>query len=164
MTQLTRRGGPLIAVALVAGAAALVGGRGDASAQDPGAHTIRFQESQKGATFTHIRNTEAAPRTANLQGDVLAATSRLVRGGKRIGTLEYSCVTTTGAKSFRKSRVNCAGIVTLADGTLAVQGLFSPTAHSSTAAITGGTGTYAGVTGEYLTGPSGSTIRLKASP
>lgn len=46
--------------------------RSSASAQDPGPRTLTFTELERGATFTHIRNTKGAKRQSNLQGDILA--------------------------------------------------------------------------------------------
>jgi hypothetical protein len=136
-----------IAVLLALLAAILVL-RSSASAQDPGTRTLTFTELERGATFTHIRNTKGAKRQSNLQGDVLAFTNRLAdSSGKRIGKLSVSCTTTTGARNFLKSTLTCFGVVALSDGTLTLQANTTPNARTTTAAVTGGTGAYANARG-----------------
>lgn len=140
---------PLIALPAVAAGALLLGT--GASAQDPPARIITFTESDRGATFAHIRNTNAKPRTANRAGDIIVFTNPLTdAGGDRVGKLAVSCVTTTGAKDFRKSVVTCNGIVTLRGGTLTLQTHVRPNVERTTGAITGGTGAYANARGVFV--------------
>jgi hypothetical protein len=133
--------------------------RSSASAQDPGARTLTFTELERGATFTHIRNTKGAKRQSNLQGDVLAFTNRLAdSSGKRVGKISVGCTTTTGARNFLRSTLTCVGVVTLADGTLTLQANTTPNSPTTTGAVTGGTGAYANARGVFVneTGESGS--------
>jgi hypothetical protein len=158
------RTGAALAVLLGLLAAILVL-RSSASAQDPGPRTLTFTELERGATFTHIRNTKGAKRQSNLQGDVLAFTNRLAdSSGKRIGKISVSCTTTTGARNFLNSTLTCVGVVTLADATLTLQANISPNSRITTAAVTGGTGAYANARGVLVSteGRSGSqdTITL----
>ena len=139
--------------------------RSSASAQDPGTRTLTFTELERGATFTHIRNTKGAKRRSNLQGDVLAFTNPLAdSSGKRVGKISASCTTTTGARNFLKSTLTCVGVVTLAGGTLTLQANTTPNLRTTTAAVTGGTGAYANARGVLVSesGESGSqdTITL----
>jgi hypothetical protein len=121
--------------------------RSNASAQ-PGTRTLTFTELERGATFTHIRNTRGAKRQSNLQGDVLAFTNRLAdSSGKRVGKISVSCTTTTGARNFLKSTLTCVGVMTLAGGTLTLQASTTPNSRTTTAAVTGGTGAYANARG-----------------
>jgi hypothetical protein len=139
--------------------------RSSASAQDPGTRTLTFTELERGATFTHIRNTKGAKRQSNLQGDILAFTNPLADpSGKRVGKIAVSCTTTTGARNFLRSTLTCAGVLTLADGTLTLQANTTPNSPTTTAAVTGGTGSYANARGVFVSeeGRSGSqdTITL----
>ena len=63
-----------------------------------------------------------------------------------------------------KSTLTCTGVMTLADGTLALQGNTSPNARTTTVAVTGGTGAYANARGVYVSEPasggSSTTITL----
>jgi hypothetical protein len=125
--------------------------RSSASAQDPGPRTLTFTELERGATFTHIRNTKGAKRQSNLQGDVLAFTNRLADSSrKRVGKISVSCTTTTGARNFLNSTLTCVGVIALADGTLTLQANTSPNSRTTTAAVTGGTGAYANARGVFV--------------
>ena len=143
---------PLIALPALAAGTLLLGT--GASAQDPAARTLTFKETERGATFVHIRNTKAKPRTANRQGDLLAFTNPLVdAGGASIGKLAMSCVTTTGARDFRNSILSCSGVIALRDGTLTVQAQLAMSAPVVTGAVTGGTGAYANARGVFVSEP-----------
>jgi hypothetical protein len=118
--------------------------RSSASAQDSGARTFTVRETERGATFTHIRNTKRAPRHSNLAGDVRVFTNPIVdASGKRIGKTSASCVTTTGARNFMKWTMTCAGVMELADGSLTLQ----VSIKVDERVVTGGTGAYANARG-----------------
>jgi hypothetical protein len=137
--------------------------RASASAQDSAPRTITFTELERGATFTHIRNTKGAKRRANLQGDVIAFTNPLADpSGRRIGKLSVSCTTTTGARNFLKSTLTCVAVAALADGTLMLQTNTGPAERTTHAAVTGGTGAYANARGVYVStdGRSGSQATI----
>ena len=70
--------------------------------------------------------------------------------GARAGRIWVGCVTTGGARDFMKSTLTCTGVITLADGTLALHGNASPNARTTTVAVTGGTGAYANARGVYV--------------
>lgn len=142
---LIRRCTPLAAGLAVA--VAVTAATGSLAQGGPAQQTLTLRELGKGATFTHIRNTKRAPRRSNLQGDVLAFTNPLTRDGKRVGRLEASCVTTSGAKNFTRSRANCTAVTVLADGTLHGTFLLDLDNERTAGAITGGTGAYAGARG-----------------
>jgi hypothetical protein len=128
----------------------------EGSARSSASRTLAFTELERGATFTHIRNTKGASSRSNLQGDVLAFTSPLADSSrKRVGKASTSCVTTTGARKFTKSTATCTGVVELADGTLTVQ--FNTTPRQPvTGAVTGGTGAYASARGVFTSKPTES--------
>jgi hypothetical protein len=133
--------------------------RSSASAQDPAPRTITIRETERGATFTHIRNTKGAPRQSNLAGDVIVFTNPIVdASGKRIGKSSVSCTTTSGARNFMKSKLTCSGVTELPDGSLMLQANVTPNARVTSGAITGGTGAYANARGVFANtvGRSGS--------
>jgi len=122
-----------------------------ASAEAPATTTLNLKELEKGSTFTHIRNTESAPRNANTQGDIFGFTYRVAEGsGAVVGKLSVSCITTTGAKNFTNSVLTCTGILDLPAGTLTIAANSSPGKRITTGAVTGGTGTYAYASGVFV--------------
>jgi hypothetical protein len=156
-----RRSFPIAAALAFAGVVAMIGS--SASAQDPATRTVTFTELEKGATFTHVRHDKHASARSNLQGDVLVFTNRLAdASGKRLGRQQAACVTTTGARDFRRSIVSCQIGVTLADGTLTVHIMLRPNASVATGAVTGGTGAYAGARGTVVSRNGTDTVTLLA--
>jgi Allene oxide cyclase barrel like domain len=155
---------PVLALpALAAGAIAI--GSGSSSAQGPAPRTLNLTELQKGATFTHIRNTKTTSRRANSAGDVIVFTNPVAdRSGTVVGKLSAVCTTTTGARNFVKSVVTCNGVLVLPDGTMTWQANISLDSPTTTSAVTGGTGAYANTRGVVVSkqGPHGShdTITL----
>ena len=122
----------------------------DASGQSTPASTLTFRELDRGATFSHIRNTKGSPRS-NKQGDVIASVSPLAdESGRRIGKTHLACVTTVGARNFKNSQMACTAIAVLRDGTVTAQ-FVNSLAPTITGAITGGTGAYANKTGVFVT-------------
>jgi hypothetical protein len=146
-----RRTHTLAALAVLLGLlAAFLVLRSSASAQDPGTRTITLRETERGGTFSHIRNTKGASRRSNLAGDVIVFTNPIVdAAGKRIGKTSVGCVTTTGSRNFMKSALTCHGITELADGALMLQAIVAPNAPVTTGAVTGGTGAYANARGVF---------------
>ena len=140
--------------------AALLVLRSSASAQDPGPRTLTLRETERGATFSHIRNTKGASRRSNLAGDVIVFTNPVVdAAGKRIGRTSVSCTTTTGARNFMKSALTCHGVTELRDGSLMVQAIIAPNDSTTTGAVTGGTGAYANARGVFTSSESDSGSR-----
>lgn len=134
-----------IAVLVATGAAIALPG---ASAQAPTTRTLTLKELDKGATFTHVRNTRAHTARSIALGDLIVFTNPLADpSGAKVGKLHASCTTTVGARNFMKSTITCTGVLALRDGTLTVQLVSSPGARKSTGAVTGGTGAYANARG-----------------
>jgi hypothetical protein len=147
-TPRRRRAAALLvaAAAITAAAVAL----STASAQSPATRTLSLREVDKGATFKHVRNTRATARLSIAQGDLIVFTNPITdASGARVGKLHAQCVTTVGARDFRKSVLTCAGILRLRDGDLMVQSIDPPGATSTTGAVTGGTGAYANAHGVF---------------
>lgn len=112
--------------------------------------TLTFTELERGSTFKHVRNTKGAPQQANRHGDQIVFTSRLAdAGGAVTGRMHVECVTTTGARDFRKSLMTCSGVMAVRDGTLTLQALVSAGGDATSGAVTGGTGAYAGARGTF---------------
>jgi hypothetical protein len=155
----------LVALCVVALTAAALGLRSSASAQAPAGRTLTFKELEKGATFTHIRNTKGASRRSNHQGDLLVIVNPLANAsGHVVGRVNAACTTTTGARNFLRSTATCTGVVVLPGGTLTLQALISPGIATTTGAITGGTGAYTNARGVLVSeegrGGSKDTITL----
>lgn len=143
----------LVAIAVVATAliALALGRHAPASAQDPGARVLQLTELEKGSTFKHVRNTKSRSQRANLLGDLIVFTTPLAdASGKTVGRLHVQCVTTTGSSNFLRSKLTCAGVMTLPGGTLTLQAMTSPGSPTTNGAITGGTGVYANARGVFV--------------
>ena len=164
----TRRGRHPGVFALIAGAAvaaAALAPGGGASAQAPTTRTLTFKENEAAGKYTQIPHGRRASRSAVRQGDQLVFTIPLLRGdGARAGTLESSCIATTGSKDPRKARLACTGVAVLGDGTLTLQGTIRPAGDAIEVAVTGGTGAYANARGTMRSVDEVDTFTLVASP
>jgi hypothetical protein len=138
----------LLAATTAAAATVVVALLSSASAQAPASRILTFHELDKGSTFVHVRNTAPKSQQSNVLGDLIAFTNPMTdAAGTRIGRLHAECVTTVGSRDFRKSTLTCTAILHLRDGDLTGQFVDDVGATSSTGAITGGTGAYAGARG-----------------
>jgi hypothetical protein len=143
-----RRAAALLAATAAAAATAIVAVLSSASAQAPASRILTLHELDKGATFVHVRNTRTKAGQSNLLGDLIAFTNPVTdAAGTRVGRLHAECITTVGSRDFRKSTLTCTAILHLRDGDLVGQFVDDVGAESSTGAITGGTGAYAGARG-----------------
>jgi hypothetical protein len=143
-----RRLNALLAATAAAAAAAAVAVLSGASAQAPTTRTLTLHELDKGATFVHVRNTPTKHRRSNLLGDLIVFTNPVTdASGALVGRTHATCVTTIGAKDFRKSTFTCTAILHLRDGDLTGQFVAGAGTESTTGAITGGTGAYANARG-----------------
>jgi len=144
----TSRVSAVLAATAAAAATTAVAVLSGASAQAPATRTLTFHELDKGATFVHVRNTPTKNQRSNQLGDQIVFTNPVTdRSGARVGRSHVSCVTTVGAKDFRKSTLTCTAILHLRDGDLTGQFVTVAGAESTTGAITGGTGAYANARG-----------------
>jgi hypothetical protein len=144
----SRRVNALLAATAAAAATTAVAVLSGASAQAPTTRTLTFHELDRGATFVHVRNTPTKHRRSNQLGDLIVFTNPVTdSSGARVGRSHASCVTTIGAKDFRKSTLTCTAILHLRDGDLTGQFVTGLAADSTTGAITGGTGAYANARG-----------------
>lgn len=122
-----------------------------ASGQQPATGTLTFKALEKGATFTHVRNTKPKTERSNSTGDVIVFTEPLAdASGTVVGRLHVDCVTTRGARNFLRSTLTCAGVIALRDGTLTLQANTKPGVPTTIGAVTGGTGAYANSRGVFV--------------
>ena len=143
---------------ILAGAALVlaVGLTACGDAQDPelSERTLRFTEQQT-ENFGFVDNApkttmgdEGPERLSN--GDQITFSSDLLDGGdKDVGGLDISCAVTRPG-GFDRSQQQCTGTATLPGGTLTLARGGRVFGGASTAgAILGGSGAYAGATGEF---------------
>jgi hypothetical protein len=142
----------LVAVpVLAAGGVVLVS---DSPAESETTRTLTLKELERGATFTHVRNTRGAPRRSNLAGDQIVFTYPLADlSGGVVGKLHADCTTTTGAPHFPRSVITCAAVAVMRNGTLTLQASVALSGSVTTGAVTGGTGAYANARGTFTSRP-----------
>ena len=120
----------------------------EADAQVPAGRTIVLKELERGSTFKHVRNTKTSNRRSLATGDVIVFTNPLAdAAGQRVGRLYATCTGTTGNSNFLKATLTCTAIAVLRDGSLMIQANTSPGTATTTGAVVGGTGAYAGARG-----------------
>lgn len=133
----------------------------EAQAQAAGTTTITLKELEKGSTFKHVRNTKTHNRGSMLLGDLLVFTNPLTdAAGARVGKLHANCTTTVGNASFLEGVMTCTVILAVRDGSLMVIANSSPGSSTTTGAVVGGTGTYAGAHGQFASTNATDTITL----
>jgi hypothetical protein len=134
-----------------------------AQAQSSSATTITLKELDKGSTFKHVRNTKTRNQRSMALGDLIVFTNPLAdAAGNRVGKLHANCTTTVGNASFLKGVMTCTAILVLQNGSLMVQTNTSPGAATTTGAVVGGTGAYAGAGGVMVSTNGSDTITLAA--
>ncbi|MFN8217266.1 MAG: dirigent protein [Solirubrobacterales bacterium] len=137
-------------MALVGCCALAVAFAGSAAAA-AGPATIKFKESNKGATFRYVDVAPQAKKEGEVSpGDELVISNPLESGGKKIGHLRALCVATNSAKKFINVTFICTAMYVLdGKGTLAAQATLK-VGKDVKGAIVGGTGSYAGARGTFL--------------
>lgn len=148
----TRKGLALAgAVAILPASVLLLGSNATGSTN---AHTLRFLE--KPATFKFLdtpplQGADAPPSA----GDGFIFTSKLFRGGERVGILHAHCLVTRGRSDPSKLPLLCDGVIDLRRGNITGTTLTRSGAERTVIAITGGTGRFAGAEGTILESPAG---------
>jgi len=126
---------------------------------------LREQESKARVAFVdNVPRTTIDPKTGEPRnfsaGDLFTASKPLLdRARRAVGSVEEHCVITSPAKSPERSIAVCTALLRLKEGILTAA--LSPDFTDATprvVAITGGTGPYAGATGQIV--PQGDTIRI----
>src|SRR5262249_6781751 len=120
-----------------------VAGVAGAAKQAPGGVTFHLVEKDTGYNFVDNKPTSSA-HVASI-GDMFAFTSSLwTPGHKRAGSLQASCVVTSGGKH---PVFECTGTFNLAGGQLELQTSMRDGVNPTSIAIVGGTGAYEGALG-----------------
>ena len=151
---------PAVAAAVVAATVA-VGGA--SAAQDPAGTTLTFQESDKGARFSIA---DVPPKSRGKGepvlsiGDNFTFSNPLLRNGQRAGTSYNHCVVTQPGPISRHGAL-CAAVLALPDGNLFGQAVTTRDGGERVvAAVTGGTGAYAGARGTATSERGTTTVEL----
>ena len=120
-----------------------------------GAQTITFRELDKGSRFAYVDN---APRNKSHRrpvfsiGDQFVIANPLADASGKLGELRATCTVTKKAPAsnagFGNSHPFCTGAFVLKAGTLFVETVDSG-AKTTTGAVVGGTGAYAGARGTF---------------
>jgi hypothetical protein len=150
MTHRTR----LIAAAATAAAAAtpLVLAAGG-HAQAPTGRTLTLQVSDTKISTVDVPPLIHSRKSPETPGDEVIGVSKV--SGTASGRLYLHCTVVVKGASVERATYSCAGTYVLADGTIDAAGVVRLD-KPATAAITGGTGAYAGARGTLSTTPSGT--------
>lgn len=136
----------LAAAAFAAVMLCVVGAAGAAKSSGTTMHLV-----EKDVAFNFVDNKPTSTRAAHIAsiGDMFAFTSSLwTRGNKRAGTLNASCIVTSGGKV---PTFECTGTFSLAGGQLELQTAMREDVNPTHIAIVGGTGAYEGARGSITT-------------
>jgi hypothetical protein len=132
----------LAVVAALAAVALCVAGVAGAAGQTPGT-TFHLVEKDEG--FNFVDNKPTSNKHVASIGDMFAFTSSLwTPAHKRAGSLQASCVVTSGGKH---PAFECTGTFGLAGGQLELQTSMRDGVNPTNIAIVGGTGAYEGALG-----------------
>jgi hypothetical protein len=135
----------------------------------PQGQTITVRELQRSGTFSLVDNPPRGPRPNRPKvspGDFFVISSPLAdTTGKRVGRLDVQCAITAG-RNFNKVPQICHGAVTLPDGLITLETALVGQRKTVHAAITGGTGTYAGARGQVtsVNDRTGATDTIQLLP
>jgi hypothetical protein len=153
--SLRRKRGLAIAgtVALVP-AVFLLGSAASGSTTAHTAHTLRFLEKPGTFTFVDIPP-QQGPDELPAAGDGFVFTSRVFRGGERVGTLHARCTVTTDSTDPANLPLLCDGALVLPHGTITGTTLTRSGSERTVIAITGGTGRFTGAEGTMVETPAG---------
>ena len=139
-----------IGAALAVAALALAGtASADTAEKSHGSHdrTIRLVEANKELQPTFVDTGKPGPSV----GDIVVARDEVLReDGSQAGTFRQTCTLVDLTDNPFTSTYECAGSIALQDGTITMEGPFTPSQPESVAAITGGTGRYSTAQGEIV--------------
>ncbi len=140
----------LIAAAVMAAAIAV-----PATAQSPpGTYTIKFKELNKGSSFRFLDNPPRARSrsqpTVSAGDEFIISTPIASDTGVRLGHLRATCTITADSKNPDRAASVCTGGFSLRYGTLFAMVAQSGNTNSTSGAIVGGTGVYAGARGTFV--------------
>lgn len=143
--------GALVAIAALAFAGTASAGSLDATVNTSGSQhhqkTIRLVEADKELqpTFVDTGKPGLSP------GDIVVARDEVLHSnGSPAGSFRQVCTLVDVASNPFTSTYECSGSIALKNGTITMQGPFTPAQPEQAAAITGGTGAYRTARGEIV--------------
>jgi hypothetical protein len=150
-----------IGAALAVAALALAGtASADTAEKSHGSHdrTIRLVEANQELQPTFVDTGKPGPSV----GDIVVARDEVLReDGSQAGTFRQTCTLVDLAGNPFTSTYECAGSIALKDGTITMEGPFTPSQPESVAAITGGSGRYSTAQGEIVIRAEADQIIVK---
>ena len=150
-----------IGAALAVAALALAGtASADTADKSHGPHdrTIRLVEANKELQPTFVDTGKPGPSVGDL---AIHSDAVLREDGTPAGTFRQVCTLTDLVGGPFTSTFECTGSITLKDGTIAMEGPFTPSQPEAVAAITGGTGRYSTAQGEIVVRAEADQILVK---
>ena len=150
-----------IGAALAVAALALAGtASADTTAKSHGSHdrTIRLVEAHKDLQPVFVDTGKPGPSVGDL---AIHSDAVLREDGSPAGTFRQVCTLTDLVGGPFTSTFECTGSITLKDGTIAMEGPFTPSQAENVAAITGGTGRYSTARGEIAVRAEADDIVVK---
>lgn len=126
--------------------------------------TIQFEEVEKDSTFAFVDNApkselhHGVPSTISA-GDQISISTPLYKGANKIGRLATTCTATVTAKSFDNAGFLCLGTFNLGKNTLVASAMISRNGGTE-GAIIGGTGTFAGARGTFVSKEGGGRSKV----
>jgi hypothetical protein len=147
----------LAAAATVAAVAVLVLAVG-AQAHRSGARTLRLTITATKISTVDVPPLITGPTSPESAGDELLAVSNV--SGAAAGRRYLICTVTKTAPSIATALYSCQVTYVLTHGTVTAAGVIHVTGRA-TAAVTGGTGAYAGTHGSVVSKPGSDTLTLR---
>ena len=150
-----------LGAALAVAALALAGtASADTADKSHGPHdrTIRLVEAHKDLQPTFVDTGKPGPSVGDL---AIHSDAVLREDGSQAGTFRQVCTLTDLVGSPFTSTFECTGSITLKDGTITMEGPFTPSQAENVAAITGGTGRYSTARGEITVRAEADDIVVK---
>ena len=154
--------GAVLAFAALAFAGTAYAGSADGADRPHGTQshhqTIRLVEANKEQQPTFVDTGKPGPSV----GDVAVARDDVLReNGSPAGAFRQVCTLVDLTGNPFTSTFECFGSIALEDGTITMQGPFTPSQPGQTAAITGGTGQYRSAHGEIVTRSEADEIIIR---
>jgi hypothetical protein len=158
LLAMTTRRLTLIAAAALAAAAAILLPPGEAQANRSTDTVLKLSVTGTKLSTVDVPPLITSKRSPESPGDEIIAVSKI--GGSATGHRFLMCAATQSAPSIEKALYACQVTYTLAAGTITASGVVHLN-DTAAAAITGGTGAYAGARGVLTSTPGKDTLTLQ---